>query len=662
MSKSTDPICDLPYGWDQYAWFDSLRGHWLPSTHSVTPACVSASSLSVSSGSRGSEMDESRPNSGPEEPAELSPDLQTQLELFMKLGFTETQVRSVLLKLGLNSDTNRVLGELIKAASETEDSDYSLQEPSVGPVLASRGDGSSQSLSSLSLALEQDEAAEDDALRPVVIDGSNVAMSHGNKEVFSCLGIELAVRYFLERGHDDITVFVPSWRREPPRPDVPITDQHILRELEKKKILVFTPSRRVAGKRVVCYDDRFIVKLACESDGIIVSNDTYRDLQGEKPEWKRFIEERLLMYSFVNDKFMPPDDPLGRHGPTLDNFLRKTPRAPKRLPCPYGKKCTYGIKCKFSHPERSKQSQRSLADELRDKAKMASFPNQPQSTGHHHHKNHHHHGDSLEEVMEQKLTLNLKGPSKKAQTSENVPVLKGGPQSTPGKLPSKHERSGHYSMTILNSGLSSPQEFLDTGPSSFQEPLDSGLGSYEYLGLDSHSTHSDHMFRREFKNTKPQSGSRHHSTSSSQPSSCSSLKSSSSSTGHKFKNTKNPGVRLYPHLLYNSYGGASSYQPRNSYSAPHEYLQQQDYWTEPFEGYSQSLSSPKRGDLSSWGEVLPNDSKVSEKLEREQVRKKLKNIFNSRLVDRAMDRFPNLLDPQVLAVEIVHLQSYGGGF
>lgn len=66
--------------------------------------------------------------------------------------------------------------------------------------------------------------------------------------------------------------------------------------------MVFTPSRRVGGKRVVCYDDRFIVKLACESDGIIVSNDTYRDLQSERQEWKRFIEERLLMYSFVNDK------------------------------------------------------------------------------------------------------------------------------------------------------------------------------------------------------------------------------------------------------------------------------------------------------------------------------------------------------------------------
>lgn len=39
---------------------------------------------------------------------------------------------------------------------------------------------------------------------------------------------------------------------------------------------------------------------------------------------------------------MPPDDPLGRHGPSLENFLRKKPAVPesRKQPCPYGNKFT----------------------------------------------------------------------------------------------------------------------------------------------------------------------------------------------------------------------------------------------------------------------------------------------------------------------------------
>ena len=75
-------------------------------------------------------------------------------------------------------------------------------------------------------------------------------------------------------------------------------------ELEQEKILVFTPSRRIGGKRIVCHDDRYIVKLAAETDGVIVSNDTYRDLAAERQDFRKVIEERLLMYSFVSDRLI----------------------------------------------------------------------------------------------------------------------------------------------------------------------------------------------------------------------------------------------------------------------------------------------------------------------------------------------------------------------
>ncbi|KAI9518744.1 hypothetical protein NQZ68_034524 [Dissostichus eleginoides] len=314
-------------------------------------------------------------------PTDPATEYRTKVEFALKLGYSEALVLLVLRKLGPDALINDILGELVKLGTKTEmeqqGGSTAYQSLSSSPSSSLNGSFASSNNSSLDSCrmLCPSQLLDDkDNLRPVVVDGSNVAMSHGNKEVFSCQGIQLAVDWFLEQGHRDITVFVPAWRKEQSRPDALITDQDVLRRLEKEKILVFTPSRRVQGRRVVCYDDRFIVKLAYESAGIIVSNDNYRDLANEKPEWKKFIDERLLMYSFVNDKFMPPDDPLGRHGPSLENFLRKRPIIPehRKQPCPYGKKCTYGHKCKFYHPERGSQPQRAVADELRASAKMSS--------------------------------------------------------------------------------------------------------------------------------------------------------------------------------------------------------------------------------------------------------------------------------------------------
>ncbi|XP_051780830.1 LOW QUALITY PROTEIN: probable ribonuclease ZC3H12B [Erpetoichthys calabaricus] len=262
---------------------------------------------------------------------------QNKIDRFLKLGYNEADIIRVLENLHHDALTNDILEELIKTGRRSEaESD---KPRSYSPQLVPRGCSPPQSLTP-KYAVDEWDADTYSSLRPIVIDGSNVAMSHGDKQVFSCRGIQLAVQWFWNRGHREITVFVPSWRKEQHRPETPITDQNILHLLEKRKILVYTlHSRRVNGKRVVCYDDRYIVKLAYDSDGIIVSNDNYRDLQSEKPDWKKFIEERLLMYSFVNDKLSHQMNPLGRKGPSIEDFLRKTPKLPenKWRHCPYGK-------------------------------------------------------------------------------------------------------------------------------------------------------------------------------------------------------------------------------------------------------------------------------------------------------------------------------------
>lgn len=227
----------------------------------------------------------------------------SKMEFFQKLGYSREDVVRVLGKLGDGALVNDVLQELIQTGSRPG----AQESPagSTGPLLVPRGSCGVPDSAQRGWrpALEEDCGDSASSLRPIVIDGSNVAMSHGNKEAFSCRGIQLAVDWFRDRGHTYIKVFVPSWRKEPSRSDTPIREQHVLEELERQAVLVYTPSRKVNGKRVVCYDDRYIVKLAYEKDGIIVSNDNYRDLQSENPEWKWFIEQRLLMFSFVNDRY-----------------------------------------------------------------------------------------------------------------------------------------------------------------------------------------------------------------------------------------------------------------------------------------------------------------------------------------------------------------------
>ena len=103
-----------------------------------------------------------------------------------------------------------------------------------------------------------------------------------------------------------------------------------------------------------------MLKLAISNGGIIVSNDNFKRFINQSEEFKQIVEERVLMYSFIDDTFLPAEDPLGKNGPSLENFLRiessqvNANHYNKR--CPYKKKCTYGAKCKFWHPERGMMS------------------------------------------------------------------------------------------------------------------------------------------------------------------------------------------------------------------------------------------------------------------------------------------------------------------
>jgi len=154
-------------------------------------------------------------------------------------------------------------------------------------------------------------------LRHIVVDGSNVGMAMGKNEVFRAQALSIVYAYFAAKNHE-VTIFLPKsrWNRAYPK------DRELLDRLEKKDVLHYTPTRRTDTKSFDCYDDRYIVSYAVQTKGIIVTNDNYRDLISESPEFRDQIENRLLPFTWVRDSFLPPEDPLGRDGPKLADFLR----------------------------------------------------------------------------------------------------------------------------------------------------------------------------------------------------------------------------------------------------------------------------------------------------------------------------------------------------
>jgi ribonuclease ZC3H12 len=116
---------------------------------------------------------------------------------------------------------------------------------------------------------------------------------HG-KKVFSCKGIKIVVDYFINRGHKQITALVPRFRRGNSDHDCPTINPEILDELEERGYLTYTPSRFVENRLILPYDDRFILKTAVHYNAVIVSNDNYRDLWEENPDWKRLVQTRLV--------------------------------------------------------------------------------------------------------------------------------------------------------------------------------------------------------------------------------------------------------------------------------------------------------------------------------------------------------------------------------
>lgn len=114
------------------------------------------------------------------------------------------------------------------------------------------------------------EAVRSGKPRMVVLDGMNVGMAHGLGS-FSVTGLSYAYEYFRERGNP-VRIFLPRrmWGKASEE------DRHSLDALQTTGILFYVQNH--------AYDDLFIIKYASNNEGIILSNDLYRDVLQTHPD------------------------------------------------------------------------------------------------------------------------------------------------------------------------------------------------------------------------------------------------------------------------------------------------------------------------------------------------------------------------------------------
>jgi hypothetical protein len=160
-------------------------------------------------------------------------------------------------------------------------------------------------------------AADEDQQRLIVIDAPNVAMRHGKGKVFSCVGVELAVKYFEALGHR-VVAFIPDYMLQSDEeraqhekeqgealtaPKVP-DNVALLGALVHQGVLIPTPPQD--------YDDSYSIQYAGLHNGFVVTNDLFRDHivnmvgpRERKVAMRAWLRAHQISYSWVRDEFLP---------------------------------------------------------------------------------------------------------------------------------------------------------------------------------------------------------------------------------------------------------------------------------------------------------------------------------------------------------------------
>nr|CDS25254.1 ribonuclease ZC3H12C [Hymenolepis microstoma] len=154
--------------------------------------------------------------------------------------------------------------------------------------------------------------------RVVVIDGANVAHSESTTRRYNLGNLRIAYNYFVKRGFTEVKIVLPEATNE--------CLQYFSDE-ELTKHFIFTPIRRLipGEKPQRADDDSIIIQMAMGLDGVVISNDRYRDFLARNPNAKDFLMNQVIPYNLSEGIFAISDYPLGTNHKSLDELLTFPP-------------------------------------------------------------------------------------------------------------------------------------------------------------------------------------------------------------------------------------------------------------------------------------------------------------------------------------------------
>jgi len=166
----------------------------------------------------------------------------------------------------------------------------------------------------------------DKEFRPVIIDGCNICheaqktADDAENNKFYVKGLKLAYDCFKDKGYEDNQINIIMKHI----PEALRTNDfnRVIGEFQDKRILTFAPSRHSGPYGLVkSDDDLFILNIAKQFNAVVLSRDHYRKEKWKHPEYDDIISYRVLQPTFMREKCILPDDPLGPDGPTIKTFL-----------------------------------------------------------------------------------------------------------------------------------------------------------------------------------------------------------------------------------------------------------------------------------------------------------------------------------------------------